>query len=95
MSALTTALLMHPADNVALATTDLAGGQVLELGRHRVTLVQPIPAGHKFALQPIPACDLVFKYGQPIGRATQEIPAGAHVHVHNVESLPRQRGSGR
>ena len=85
------ALLMHPGDNVALATTDLPVGQVVELGGHRVTLRQPIPAGHKFALQPIRACDRVVKYGQPIGRATQDIPAGAHVHVHNVESL-RGRG---
>ncbi len=84
-------LVMHPADNVALAATDLAEGQVVESGEQRITLQEAIPAGHKLALRPIADCERVIKYGQPIGRATQAIPAGAHVHVHNVESL-RGRG---
>jgi SAF domain len=33
----------------------------------------------------------VVKYGNPIGTATSEIAAGAHVHVHNVAST-RGRG---
>jgi altronate dehydratase large subunit len=85
------AILMHPGDNVALAVADLPAGHVIEVGGHRLALPGPIPAGHKFALESIRACDIVYKYGQPIGRATQDIPAGGHAHVHNVESL-RGRG---
>jgi hypothetical protein len=33
----------------------------------------------------------VIKYGSPIGLATAEIPAGAHVHTHNLAST-RGRG---
>ncbi len=33
----------------------------------------------------------VYKYGESIGRATQEIKSGDYVHVHNVES---ERGRG-
>ena len=82
---------MHANDSVALAATDLSAGSVVSLGSQSITLRQAIPFGHKFALQPIVRGDLVFKYGQPIGRATQDIAPGEHVHVHNLESL-RGRG---
>jgi hypothetical protein len=28
----------------------------------------------------------VYKCGVPIGSATQEIPRGAHIHLHNLKS---------
>ncbi len=34
---------------------------------------------------------MCYKYGQVIGRATKDIEAGGHVHVHNLEST-RGRG---
>ena len=39
----------------------------------------------------IHAGEAVIKYGSPIGLATVEIPAGAHVHTHNLAST-RGRG---
>ena len=39
--------------------------------------------GHKVATRPIPKGAPVIKFGQIIGYATDDIPAGAHVHVHN------------
>ncbi len=45
-----------------------------------------IPAGHKFAREDIKKGDYVIKYGQIIGRATEDIPKGAWVHTHNVRS---------
>lgn len=42
--------------------------------------------GHKLARRPITAREPILKYGMPIGFATQPIPAGAHVHLHNVRS---------
>lgn len=45
-----------------------------------------IPAGHKFARRDIKKDEFVIKYGQVIGRATQEIKAGDWVHTHNVKS---------
>ncbi len=85
------ALLMRPEDNVALATEALPAGQIVNVAGQAIPLRQTIPFGHKLAVRPIPAGELAFKYGQPIGRATADIAVGDHVHVHNVESL-RGRG---
>src|SRR5205085_9589778 len=41
---------------------------------------------HKIALQAIAAGAEVTKYGSPIGTASREIAAGAHVHTHNRAS---------
>jgi altronate hydrolase len=43
-----------------------------------------IPPGHKIALLAVCKGEQVLKYGQNIGRATQEILAGDHVHSHNL-----------
>ena len=45
-----------------------------------------IPAGHKFALKDIPCGEYIIKYGEIIGRATQDIKEGDWVHTHNVKS---------
>ena len=45
-----------------------------------------VPIGHKVARTDIRPGDKILKYGAPIGVATADIPAGAHVHVHNVRS---------
>ncbi len=84
-------LLMHPNDNVLQAVAPLAAGRVVEAAGLSLTLAAAIPSGHKIARRAIAAGDLIIKYGQPIGRATADIAAGEHVHVHNVESL-RGRG---
>jgi (2R)-sulfolactate sulfo-lyase subunit alpha len=46
----------------------------------------PIPLGHKVALQDIAEGDTVIKYGHDIGRAVQSIGKGHHVHVHNTKT---------
>lgn len=56
-----------------------------------VTARHDIPYGHKIALARIPKGAQVTKYGLSIGSATQDIQAGDHVHLHNVES---NRGRG-
>ena len=56
-----------------------------------MTVLDPIPRGHKVALASIGTGEEVIKYGSPIGRATTDIAAGAHVHTHNVAS---SRGRG-
>ena len=43
-----------------------------------------IPAGHKFALKDIKRGEYVIKYGEIIGRATEDIKKGEWVHTHNV-----------
>ncbi len=89
------AIVIDERDSVATALADLAAGEVLLLAvgdqQRQVALAAPIAFGHKLALTPIAAGDPVVKYGEAIGQATQEIAAGDHVHLHNLESL-RGRG---
>jgi altronate dehydratase len=80
------ALVLDAADNVAVATAALAAGERIDLGAEPVTLGEAIPMGHKFALTAIARDAHVYKYGEVIGVAIRAIPAGAHVHVHNVLS---------
>lgn len=79
-------LLLHPDDNVLVARAHAPAGTaiVLDQGPHR--LAESIPMAHKIARAPIAAGDTIRKYGMPIGIATANIAAGAHVHVHNIRS---------
>src|ERR1700730_12062525 len=78
------AIHLHPSDNVAIARVPLAAGQQLALDGIRITVTEPVPAGHKVALRVIPTGNDVRRYGQVIGRARVRIEAGQHVHTHNV-----------
>lgn len=78
------AIHLHPKDNVAIARVPLAEGQELRVGGVSVRVAGSVPAGHKLALRPIAQGEQIFRYGQVIGRAKEDIAAGAHMHVHNV-----------
>lgn len=71
-------------DDVAVAVSDLAAGVVIEVDGRVVATRDPVPRGHKVALRAIAAGESVRKYGWPIGRALEAIPAGAHVHTGNL-----------
>jgi len=71
---------IDPRDSVGTALRDLDAGE----DHAGVTLAEPVARGHKVALRAIAAGEEVLKFGFPIGRATHDIAAGAHVHSHNV-----------
>jgi (2R)-sulfolactate sulfo-lyase subunit alpha len=48
---------------------------------------QDIPLGHKVAMRDLALDKHVIEYGRPIGRATQAIARGQHVHVHNIRTM--------
>ncbi|MDR7871524.1 MAG: UxaA family hydrolase [Tissierellaceae bacterium] len=90
------AVVAHETDNVATIVKDLKKGEnvLMEIhgkGEVRVELQQDIPFGHKFAIEDIKEGQAILKYGEIIGHATEDIVAGAYVHVHNVVS---ERGRG-
>ena len=60
-------------DNVAVALQE-------------ISLKEVIQPGHKIALKDIHKGEAIIKYGSPIGTATEDIPAGAHVHTHNMKT---------
>ena len=74
-------LKLNPADDVAIATSDLDPAN-LETGEY--PLKEPVKRGHKIALHPIRKGEPVLRYGQIIGSASADIEAGAHVHSHNL-----------
>jgi altronate hydrolase len=78
------AIHLHPADNVAIARVPIPAGAELRVDGRSVRTEDAIPAGHKLAIQPIAAGEMVYRYGQAIGRATQPIAPGQHIHTHNL-----------
>ena len=75
---------IHGDDTVAVALEPIAGGTAIAaLG---LTVADPVPQGHKFALRDIAEGERVVKYGATIGIAKAPITAGHHVHVHNLRT---------
>jgi altronate hydrolase len=68
-------------DNVVVANRALEAGH--DIGG--IVVRDAIPAGHKIASCDIPLGARILKYGQTIGYAVSDIPAGTHLHTHNVE----------
>jgi hypothetical protein len=85
------ALVISDRDNVATALEPLDAGREMTLNGAPLVVREPIESGHKIALRAIAAGEAVIKYGSPIGLASADIPAGAHVHTHNLSS---SRGRG-
>ncbi len=79
-------LRLHPADPLGVALADLAPGDATGLAG--VAARQAIPRGHKIALRDIAAGSAVLKLGHPIGVAAADIPAGSHIHSHNLRFQP-------
>jgi len=82
------AVCLDSEDDVLCLLRDHASGErpVTAAGRGPA-LAAATPLGHKIARHPIVRGSVVRKYGAPIGRATQDIPAGAHVHLHNLRGF--------
>ncbi|ARP81924.1 hypothetical protein CAL12_14605 [Bordetella genomosp. 8] len=74
------------ADVLAAASVQLAG-----CVQGMVDVAEPVPYGHKIALRALDAGQEIVKYGVVVGRLSEAVAAGHHVHVHNLES---QRGRG-
>ena len=84
-------LMLKPGDSVALALEPLEVGDSAKFSSIQVRIAEPIEFGHKFAARGIKKGENILKHGEVIGRATRDIKAGEHVHVHNIESLRARR----
>ena len=73
-------------DNVLMLATTIAAGEEMQVAGKPVTFRVGLSLGHKIAARDIAAGETILKYNFPIGVATADIPAGAHVHVHNMKS---------
>jgi altronate hydrolase len=85
------AVHLRPEDNIAVATRNVPAGIEVQINGSVVKTSDRVGMGHKIAVRPIRKGDAVTKYGQVIGFAGADIPAGAHVHVHNVSASAFER----
>ena len=89
------AMIIDGKDNVAVAIEPISKGDTVTYacdGKDvSLTALEDITIYHKFAIRDIAEGEPVVKYGEHIGQATAFIPAGAHVHVHNVVSMKEDR----
>ena len=91
-------ILMHDArDDVGVAVMDLESGDKIgaatldgvQVGSIQIN--EDIPLGHKVAIQDISNGQNIIEYGDVIGKATQQIGQGSHVHTHNLATLRWQQ----
>lgn len=85
-------LVHDTVDNVGVAVVDIPAGTDCK-GRDLSTnkplearALEAIPLGHKIALKDFKVAEDVTKYGCVIGRIVQDVPAGHHVHTHNLKT---------
>lgn len=79
-------LKLHTEDNVLVALSQAAKGTLIPSPNGEIPTLDEVSMAHKVADVAIPKGGVVIKYGMPIGEATTDIAAGAHVHVHNTVS---------
>ena len=77
---------INPADNVLIVKNNISPGDEEQDGDIKFTFDKAIGFGHKIAGKNIRKGEKIIKFGVPIGSATEDIPIGAHVHLHNLKS---------
>ena len=83
------AVVLNPEDNIGVALVDLKLGASVKIYDQEswVKITDPVPYQHKFSITPINAGREIIKDGVVIGKATQDIEQGQHVHTHNMTGL--------
>lgn len=76
---------VHPDDNVLVALTDLALNQIIDYNGHQYTLIDRVPAKHKFVAKTLQAGDDIIMYGVLVGKAETEIRQGGRITTSNVK----------
>lgn len=84
MSEIGKIIQVHPADNVLVALQDLAAGETLVWKEKTYTLLEPIPAKHKFTISAIATGDAITMYGVLVGKAKTDLPVGVRISTENI-----------
>ncbi len=77
---------INPADNVAVAISDLKAGEVITIDNVDITVNQDIPAGHKIALKDFAEGENIVKYGYPIGHAKVDVKQGNWMNENQIKT---------
>jgi altronate hydrolase len=79
-----TLIHIHPQDSVLIALEPIQAGFVSE--EFGIVITEDVSKGHKIAFKHHKKGDLIYRYGFPIGHATQDIEVGSFVHAHNCKT---------
>jgi hypothetical protein len=79
-------LRIHRDDNVLIVVMPVRRGDRDVIEGREIVFEQDIAIGHKVAAREIKPGEKVYKCGVPIGSAKEMIPAGGHIHLHNLKS---------
>lgn len=76
---------VHPKDNLLVALNDLEAGSTVSYNDHDYTLVDSVPAKHKFVTEDRQPGEELFMYGVLVGKALIFIPKGGRITTSNVK----------
>jgi altronate hydrolase len=76
---------VHPDDNVLVALTDLNVNEIVKYNGDVYTIIDRIPAKHKFVIKDIQEGDKLFMYGVLVGVAQTTILKGGRITTENVK----------
>ena len=88
-------LKLDARDNVGVALEDLSVGEECVLDGQRLRVAEPVPAKHKFALEPLTTGAAVTMYGVLVGRARTAIPVGGLLKTANLAHESAEFSPGR
>lgn len=80
-----TVLRIDEKDNVLVALTDLEKGTVVNYRDKTYTLLEDIPAKHKFFMQDMQAGSEIFMYGVLVGKVQFSVAAGGRMTTENTK----------
>src|SRR4051812_21749039 len=76
---------VHPDDNVLVALLNLNKGDRVSYNGGQYTLVDAVPAKHKFVTTSLQPGDPIIMYGVLVGRAESPISQGGLITTSNVK----------
>ena len=76
---------MHPKDNVLVALTHLAAGQIVDYDNEVYTILEPIQSKHKFYTSNLTKGASVFMYGVLVGTTQCNVARGTLVTTANLK----------
>lgn len=76
---------MHPKDNVLVALTHLAAGQIVDYRDEQFTILEPIQSKHKFYTANFSAGAPIYMYGVLVGTTQCDVARGSLVTTANLK----------
>ena len=76
---------VHPHDNVLVALTDLGINEKVNYNGDDYTIIDRVPAKHKFVTKDMQPGDEIIMYGVLVGKAQTAIPKGGRITTTNVK----------